>query len=115
MPTENQPFEASYEAAKQSIISYLGEVSRAFELPIPLLNILIYEIALESRNATFASIVGGCDIKYPEANVPGDISKKESETTEPKTTRIKTEDALNELEAMGVNVTRNKEPSSKSA
>lgn len=63
---ENQPFEASYEGAKQSIINYMGEISRLYDIPIPLLNILIYEIALESRNASFSAIVGNCDIAYPE-------------------------------------------------
>lgn len=72
---ENQPFEASYEGAKQSIISFLGEVSRAYDIPIPLLNILIYEIALETRNASFSAIVGGCDISYPEQQSNGDIPK----------------------------------------
>lgn len=71
---ENQPFEASYEAAKQSIIGFMGEVAKAYELPIPLLNILIYEIALESRNASFSAVIGNCDVSYPENVSQGDIS-----------------------------------------
>lgn len=112
MPNENQPFEASYEAAKQSIISYLGEVSRVFDLPIPILNILIYEIALESRNATFASIVGGCEIKYPN-NIPNDTSKDNKENNQTK--KVDTKEALKELEALGVQINKTNEPSSKSA
>ena len=116
MPNENVPFEASYEAAKQSIISYIGEVSRVFDIPIPILNVLIYEIALESRNATFSTIISNCDVKYPEQNKADESQKRTpSPTSEPKSKTMKTEDALKELASMGIPVTDSNEPSSKSA
>lgn len=119
--TENQPFEASYEAAKQNIIGYMGEVARAYDIPIPLLNILIYEIALESRNASFSAIVGGCDVIYPEQPTPDSVphanndNDSESEQPEqPTTITMNAQDALKGLEKMGLSVTRD-ELSDKSA
>lgn len=119
--TENQPFEASYEAAKQNIISYMGEVARAYDIPIPLLNILIYEIALESRNASFSAIVGGCDVTYPEQSTPDSVPHANDDTDsdskqleQPTTVTMNAQDALKGLEKMGLSVTRD-EPSDKSA
>ena len=104
------PFEASYEAAKQSIIRYMGEVSHAYDIPIPLLNILIYEIALESRNASFSAIVGGCEVTYPEQNTP-----TEAPVQAPKTQTMPKEKALKEIEKMGIPVDKKQPSTSKSA
>ena len=91
MPSQDtMPFEALYESAKQSIINYIGEVSRIYDLPILLINNLIYEIALESRNASFSTIIGNCNVTYPEQEVP----ETQSQHLEPKTVTIKKEDTL---------------------
>ena len=82
MPSQDtMPFEALYESAKQSIINYIGEVSRIYDLPILLINNLIYEIALESRNASFSTIIGNCNVTYPEQEVP----ETQPQHPEPKT------------------------------
>ena len=87
----------------------MGEVSRVYDIPIPLLNILIYEIALESRNASFSAIVGGCEVTYPEQPV------QENQPPKTKTVTMKKEDALKEFKKMGI-VTEEPSPStSKSA
>ena len=98
MPSQDTvPFEASYEAAKQSIISYIGEVSQAYDIPIPLLNILIYEIALESRNASFSAIMGNCEVTYPEQQMDDNINKSNP-------TVIPKEKAVEGLREMGIKV-----------
>ena len=112
------PIEASYESAKQSIISYIGEVSRIYDLPILLINNLIYEIALESRNASFSAIVSGCEVTYPEQPVQESQPPKPTKPTKsakPKTVTMKKEDALKEFKKIGI-VTEEPSPStSKSA
>ena len=120
---ENAPFEAQYEAAKQSVIAFLGEVARVYELPTTLINILVYEIALEARNATFSAIIGNCEVSYPNTNEtskPPTVLTDEPKETEPeqepivvdtsspkgKSKMMKTEDALKEFEKMGIKVNR---------
>ena len=101
MPSQDiMPIEASYEAAKQSIISYIAEVSRVYDLPILLINNLIYEIALESRNASFSTIIGNCNVTYPEQEVPE--TKPQPQHREPKTVTMNKEDAFKEFKKMGL-------------
>lgn len=129
--TENSPFEANYESAKQSVIGFLGEVARAYDLPAPLINILVYEIALEARNASFSAIVGNCEVTYPEEvtnqqnsqviSDPAPTQETPQQNPEPvsvdmsskkgEVTRMKAEDAIKELEKMSVSVTNIDKPS----
>ena len=88
----------------------MGEVAHAYDIPIPLLNILIYEIALESRNASFSAIVGGCDVTYPEQN-----TQQGTPTQAPKTQTIPKEKAIKEFEKIGVPVDKEQPPTPKSA
>ena len=102
MNIDNAPFEANYESAKQSIIGFLSEVSRAYDLPAPIINILIYEIALESRNNTFSAIIGNCEVSYPE-----ELGTEKNPVMAPKkseTQVAKTEDALKEFEKTGIEI-----------
>ena len=105
MPSnDTMPIEASYESAKQSIISYIAEVSRVYDLPILLINNLIYEIALESRNASFSTIIGNCNVTYPEQEVPETQPKPQPQPQhrEPKTVTMNKEDAFKEFKKMGL-------------
>lgn len=135
MNTENAPFEAGYEAAKQSVIGFLGEVARAYDLPTPLINLLVYEIALEARNASFSAIIGNCEVSYPEENgtaqnprvisdpspvletpqsnpepISVDMSSKKGEVK-----RMKTEDAIKEFEKMGIPMKKSDDSQEQSA
>ena len=59
------PFEANYEKAKQSIISYVGQIAQIYDIPVIVINNLVYEIALESKVSTMSMMLAGCDVEYP--------------------------------------------------
>lgn len=84
---KEMPFEAKYEKAKQSIIAYVGQITQVYDIPVTLINNLVYEIALESRVSTLSMILAGCDVSYsrvPEPEVIDDKTK-DKPTVEPYT------------------------------
>lgn len=50
------PFEVCYEQAKLEIRNFVGEVGLKYKIPVPLLNIILSDLAKDSRISTLEAI-----------------------------------------------------------
>lgn len=75
----NLPFEVAIEKAKYEIANAINMIGRNYSIPSSILNVIVEQIANESKTNALEMIIAGYDISVPKGPTEGDEKPDPSE------------------------------------